>query len=71
MAKSKFTKFLKNAATAAVGAYAANKLSKERELWAFDCNNSKCGHYEERSGNHKFKSAKCPLCGWRIRGKKI
>ncbi len=71
MSDSNFKDFLKTVLAAGVGAYAANKATGNSEKWAFDCHNSRCGHYEERSGNHQFKRARCPLCGWNIKGKKI
>ena len=65
---SSFTKILKAAAVAGLAAYTANKINAKNQKWAFQCHNSKCGHYEERSIN---LNAKCPSCGWNFRGRKI
>jgi hypothetical protein len=65
---SSFTKILKAAAVAGLAAYTANKINVKNQKWAFQCSNSKCRHYEERSIN---SYAKCPSCGWNFRGRKI
>ena len=67
----KFTNFMKYAAAAGAAAYTAKKLKEKNQKWAFECRGSRCGHYEERSGNNQFKRVICPKCGWNIRAKRI
>lgn len=62
---SSITKILKAAAVAGFAKYTANKINAKNQKRAFQCYNSKCRDYEERSINSR---AKCPSCGWNFRG---